>query len=89
MGRHDKINLVVCNHNHTSYRATRLLLNETTGMIIYPASSGDNALKYLMKNYVGLTTQQVQQLKKAKSRWVFVHKHAPRYMLTRDELVFL
>ena len=89
MGRHHKINLVVCNHNHTNYRATRLLLNEATGIIIYPQSSGDNALKYLMKNYVGLTMPQIQEMKKAKSRWVFIHKHAPRYMLTKDELKFL
>jgi hypothetical protein len=65
------------------------LLNEATGIIIYPASSGDNALKYLMKNYVGLTMPQINEMKKAKSRWVFIHKHAPRYMLTKDELKFL
>ena len=89
MGRHYRINLVVCNHNHTNYRATRLLLNEATGIIIYPQSSGDSALKYLLQSYVGLTKQQIQEIKKAKSRWVFVHKHAPRYMMTVDELKLL
>jgi chromosomal replication initiation ATPase DnaA len=89
MGRHHKINLIVCNHNHTNYRATRLLLNEATGIIIYPQSSGDNALKYLLTSYVGLTKAQIQEIKKAKSRWVFVHKHAPRYMMTTDEIKML
>jgi chromosomal replication initiation ATPase DnaA len=89
MGRHHHINLIVCNHNHTNYRSTRLLLNEATGIIIYPQSSGDHALKYLLTSYVGLTKAQIQEIKKAKSRWVFVHKHAPRYMMTIDELSFL
>ena len=89
MGRHHKINLIVCNHNHTNYRATRLLLNEATGIIIYPQSSGDNALKYLLTSYVGLTKAQINEIKKARSRWVFVHKHAPRYMMTIDEIKLL
>jgi len=89
MGRHHKINLIVCNHNHTNYRATRLLLNEATGIIIYPQSSGDNALKYLLSSYVGLTKAQINEIKKARSRWVFIHKHAPRYMMTVDEIKLL
>jgi chromosomal replication initiation ATPase DnaA len=89
MGRHHRINLIVCNHNHTNYRATRLLLNEATGIIIYPQSSGDNALKYLLTSYVGLTKAQINEIKKARSRWVFVHKHAPRYMMTTDEIKLL
>jgi hypothetical protein len=58
-------------------------------MVIYPAGCGDGALKYLMKQYAGLTTKQVAELKRAKSRWVLINKQSPIYMLTKDELKFL
>jgi hypothetical protein len=65
------------------------VLSEATGIIIYPQSSGDDALKYLLQRKCGLSKEQIQKVKKAKSRWVYINKHAPRYMLTIDSIEML
>jgi chromosomal replication initiation ATPase DnaA len=89
MGRHHNISMCLCNHLHSNYRATRMVLLEATQIVVYPQSAGDNALKYLLGSYCGLTKAQIKDVKNAKSRWVTINKNFPRYTMTVDELKFL
>ena len=89
MGIHYNINMICCQHNFTNYKATRLMLNEMTHVIVYPSSASNQALKYLLGTYCGLDTKQIQEVKKAKSRWVVVHKHHPNFIMTEDEIKFM
>ena len=89
MGRHKKINIILCQHNFTNYKATRMTLNEMTAVTIYPASASNQALKYLLGTYCGLDTKQINELKKKPTRWVTIFRHHPNYIMTETECYLL
>lgn len=88
-GRHASINMICIQHNFTNYKATRLLLNEMTHVVVYPSSASNHALKYLLGTYCGLDRKQLQEVKKSKSRWVCIYRHHPNMMITQNEIKFL
>ena len=89
MGRHHNINMICCQHNFTNYKSTRLMLNEMTHVIVYPSSASNKSLKYLLGTYCGLDSKQIQEVKKAKSRYCVIHRHNPNFMITEDEIRFI
>ena len=88
-GRHTATNLILCTHHISNYSRTRLILNESTHYILYPQSSSFNALKHLLIHYLGLSIEEIKQLKNIKSRWCCFHKNFPNYMLTQTSCKIL
>jgi hypothetical protein len=82
MGRHQRCSLILATHRLTNYAKTRLQLNEATHIVVYPMATAFHPLKYLLKQYVGLTDNQVRKLKSLGSRWVVFSRNFPAYMLT-------
>lgn len=89
MGRHHKINMILCQHNFTNYKATRLTLNEATDIIVYPASASNQALKYLLGTYCGVSSKQIQEIKKMPTRWVCLYRHHPNFIISENEVSLL
>lgn len=81
MGRHTNTTMLCLSHYLTNYKKTRLLLNEATHIIVYPMATSFHALGYLLKTHVGLTKDDVRDLKKM-GRWVCVYKHFPQWLLS-------
>jgi hypothetical protein len=71
MGRHTKTTMLCLSHYLTNYKKTRLLLNEATHIIVYPMATSFHALGYLLKTHVGMTKDDVRDLKKL-GLWVCV-----------------
>lgn len=80
-GRHTNTDLILCQHNFTNYKATRMILLEVTHIVIYPASASNQALRYLLGTYCGLDTKQIQEVKKMKSKFVCLYRHHPNFLL--------
>jgi len=83
MGRHYNCSLLALSHYLTNYKKTRLLLNETTHIVVYPLSTSFHALKYLLKNYVGIDEDEIKELRKSGSRWLCFTKHFPQVAITQ------
>ena len=83
MGRHTNTTMLCLSHYLTNYKKTRLLLNEATHIIVYPMATSFHALGYLLKTHVGLTKDDVRDLKKM-GRWVCVYKHYPQWLLAKQ-----
>lgn len=81
MGRHTTTTMLCLSHYLTNYKKTRLLLNEATHIIVYPMATSFHALGYLLKNHVGMTKDDVRDLKKM-GRWVCVYKHYPQWLVS-------
>ena len=59
-----------------------LILNEATHYILYPLSTSHHSLNYILSRYIGMTENDVRDLKKIKSRWICIHKNYPNYIIS-------
>jgi len=81
MGRHTNTTMLCLSHYLTNYKKTRLLLNEATHIVVYPMATSYHALSYLLKTHIGMTKDDIRDLKKM-GRWVCVYKHFPQYLIS-------
>lgn len=81
MGRHTNTTMLCLSHYLTNYKKTRLLLNEATHIVVYPMATSFHALGYLLKTHIGMTKDDVRDLKKM-GRWVCVYKHYPQWLVS-------
>jgi len=81
MGRHTNTTMLCLSHYLTNYKKTRLLLNEATHIVVYPMATSFHALGYLLKTHIGMTKNDVRDLKKM-GRWVCVYKHYPQWLVS-------
>lgn len=77
VGRHYNIYIIITSHLISNYSETRTVLNECTSLTIFPRSGAAHQIKYCLKNYFGLDTEQVNRVLKLPSRWVTIFKNYP------------
>ena len=80
MGRHTNTTMLCLSHYLTNYKKTRLILNEATHIVVYPMATSFHALTYLLKTHVGMTRDDIHDLKKM-GRWVCIYKHYPQWLV--------
>jgi hypothetical protein len=80
MGRHTNTTMLCLSHYLTNYKKTRLLLNEATHIVVYPMATSFHALSYLLKTHIGMTKDDIRDLKKM-GRWVCVYKNFPQWLI--------
>jgi hypothetical protein len=85
MGRHTNTTMLCLTHYLSNYKKTRLMLTEATHFVLYPQSTGSHALNYMLKTYLGMSPDEVSQLRKSGSRWICVHKNFPQYCVTETD----
>ena len=83
MGRHTNTTMICLSHYLTNYKKTRLLLNEATHIVVYPMATSFHALGYLLKTHIGMTKEDVRDLKKM-GRWVCIHKNYPQWLISAN-----
>jgi hypothetical protein len=81
MGRHHNISAIITYHVATAGAETKLVLNESQSITIFPNSMGGRSLKYLLDSYLGLDKKQIDKIKKHDSRWVTILKTFPKMVL--------
>jgi len=89
MGRHTNTTMLCLSHFLTNYKKTRLLLNEATHIVVYPLSTSFHALRYLLKNYVGVDEEDLKRHRKLGSRWLMYSKGFPQYMISQKDAELL
>lgn len=80
-GRHNDVYVCITSHLITNYKETRTILNESHGICLFPGSGGHHQMKYCLKNYFGLSPGEIKKILKLRSRWVYITKTYPRYVL--------
>lgn len=89
MGRHSNTTMLCLSHYLTNYKKTRLLLNEATHIVVYPLSTSYHALRYLLKNYIGVDEEDIKRHRKLGSRWLMYSKGFPQYMISQKNAELL
>lgn len=81
IGRHSNISCLLTQHNIQNGHKSRTLLNETHGIVIFPRAGGTYQIKQYLKIYLGLSTSKIDRILKLPSRWVFIMKQYPNFVL--------
>ena len=80
-GRHNNINLICTTHQLCNYKATKILLMESTKVVFFPNSGGAAQIRRFLKEYGELEKEQIAKVLEIKSQWVMLNKAAPKYIL--------
>ena len=86
-GRHKYITCILTSHQACNGKETKLLLNESHQIFVF-MSSGANYQR-LLQTYIGLSTQQINKLKKMKTRYTCFVKGYPMIIYTEHEIMFM
>jgi hypothetical protein len=89
MGRHSNTSMLILSHYLTNYKQTRLILTEATHLVVYPQSTSYHALRYLLKNQVGLDEDDLKRYRKFGSRWLAFFKGFPTGMISQKNAELL
>jgi len=84
IGRHYKITTCCTTHQLCNYKATKILLQEATKVVVFPKSGSTYHIKRFLKEYCGMNQKQIERVIQLPSRWVLVSKTYPQYILYRD-----
>ena len=85
IGRHDNVYVISTSHLLTNYKHTRVLLNEAHSVTFFPQSGFYNIERYL-KQYAGLSNENINQIKISKSRWVTVFQSYPQVIMEEHKI---
>lgn len=82
-GRHQNCSVIQISHVINAGCETRIILNESHSITIFPRTLGARNLKYLLENYLGYDKHQINQIKKIgrESRAVTFIKSYPNVVL--------
>lgn len=83
IGRKLDINMVVTNHLviPNEKKSARTIMNELNTMTIFPKSGSSQQIMYALKNYFGLSKEQIVEILNLPSRWVTISKSYPMYVI--------
>ena len=80
-GRHFKITTISTSHLIMNFGATRTLINEAQAIVLFPRGASFYQLKNFLDKYLGFSNDQIQEIKNLPSRWVFIWKEYPKYLV--------
>jgi hypothetical protein len=80
-GRHFNVSCLVTTHTPCNGTETKLILNESHWVTIFPSGLGGRAKAYLLETYLGLDKHQIKKLKNIDSRAITFIKGYPQVVL--------
>lgn len=88
-GRHYNVSCILTYHEICSGLATKKILNESHSITFFVRTLGTRSLKYLCDQYLGMSKDEIQRVKKLKTRAVTIIKGYPKLVLSQKEIYCL
>lgn len=76
-GRHLNISVLTTTHNITKGNETKTILAEAHSITLFPKTTGNRTLNYVLGEYFGLDKQQIQKIRKLPSRFITITRTYP------------
>jgi hypothetical protein len=83
-GRHQGISCIVLLHVLMNYRATKGLLADISGVMLF-LSGSKYSVNGFLKRYAGLDQQQIKSITSLKSRWFYLSMCQPMFVLSEHK----
>lgn len=80
-GRHRNIYVIVTSHliNGNDRKLCRTTINEAKQIVLFPKGGNVYGIRYLLKNYIGLSPKQIDEILALNTRAVTIHKNYPQF----------
>lgn len=88
IGRSYEIVMLLCTHITMAGNKTKQDNNESTDTVLFKHGNSHHNRR-MLKEYIGLDNKTIEKILAAPSRWMWVHKHCPMYVLTENEVFLL
>ena len=89
VGRHFKITCISTSHLLTNFHATRTLINEAQSVVVFPKGGSFGQIRGFLDRYLGFDKELIEQIRQMPSRWVYIHKEYPQYIIyEKGALIF-
>jgi len=89
LGRHPNIYYIESVHQGLGGPKTKLLLSETTGIVLFPIGGDIHTMRTLLTKYCGVNPKEAEKIITSSSRWVYINKSFPRFVLSSDKIYLL
>jgi hypothetical protein len=86
VGRSKRIYCIIVSHSINAGQKTKLIYSEVDAFVYYPSGLSPSNLKYNLLNYTKLDQRQISKIIDSNSRWVFIHKNKPTYIIEETRL---
>ena len=80
-GRHYGITILSTSHIIMNFGATRTLINEANAVVLFPRGSSFQQVRGFLDRYLGFDREQIDFIKQLPSRWLFIWKEYPKYLI--------
>lgn len=80
-GRHSSTTVLYTSHLACVGNDTKIILAEATSVTCFPKVMGKRQITYLLENYIGLSKQQVEEVRRLKTRPVTFIRGFPQVVL--------
>lgn len=80
-GRHQRCTCVAINHMITNGAETRKMLSEATAAVLFPRSGSKYHTRRYLREYCGLETPIIRKIMDLPSRWVYIARTYPNYVV--------
>lgn len=81
VGRHFKITCISTSHIITNFHATRTLINEAQAIVVFPKGGSFGQIKGFLDRYMGFERTFIDSLRLLPTRWLYIHKEYPQYII--------
>lgn len=88
-GRHHRVDVIFINHTLKNHQWTKYVIQECNYYVMFPGAGNEAQIGAFCKDYCGLTTKAVKQIKRTyNSRWVVVCAQYPTFIITQRHIYF-
>lgn len=88
-GRSEGLYILYVNHKPNAGFQTAEQIFEATAVVIFPKQSGESDYNLMMSKYLGIKPKEMEILKNAKSKYVYISKSKPAYAISDNYVLSL
>lgn len=81
VGRHYNITCISTSHIIANFYATRTLINEAQSVVLFSKGGSFGQIRSFLERYLGFDREFIDELKQLPTRWLFIHKEYPQYII--------
>ena len=89
VGRHMDITCICATHLITNYSATRTVVNESQSVCLFPRGSSMAAVSKFLETYIGMSREKIREIGELPTRWIWIWKEYPRYLVYQHGVMLL
>ena len=81
VGRHFNITCISTSHIITNFHATRTLINEAQAVVVFPKGGSFGQIRGFLDRYMGFDKELIETIRQLPTRWLYIHKEYPQYII--------